>query len=267
MSAVRPPAVAGSFYPAEPAACAPRSRAISTQRIGAQRRTHAQGGDRAARRLRLLRAGRRTCVRRRSAIGASAIRRAVVIGPAHFVPFRGIAVPSAAAFRTPLGDVPLDRRGDRGDPRSAAGARGGRAARARACARGRAAVSPGRARRLRARAAPGRRGDRRRGRASAGAPVGRAGHSDRDQLRSVALRAVRARAGARCGDRGGDRAPRLRRASGRAMPAAGCRSAGLLVAAGRRGMRVARLDLRNSGDTAGPKDQVVGYGAWAFYET
>ena len=42
---------------------------------------------------------------------------------------------------------------------------------------------------------------------------------------------------------------------------------GLLVAAGRRGMRVARLDLRNSGDTAGPKDQVVGYGAWAFYET
>ena len=40
--------------------------------------------------------------------GASAMRRAVVLGPAHFVPFRGIAVPSAAAFHTPLGDVPLD---------------------------------------------------------------------------------------------------------------------------------------------------------------
>jgi len=31
-------------------------------------------------------------------------------------------------------------------------------------------------------------------------------------------------------------------------------------------MRVELLDLRNSGDTAGPKDQVVGYGAFAFYE-
>jgi hypothetical protein len=27
-----------------------------------------------------------------------------------------------------------------------------------------------------------------------------------------------------------------------------------------------RLDLRNSGDTAGGKDQVVGYGAWALGE-
>jgi MEMO1 family protein len=26
------------------------------------------------------------------------------------------------------------------------------------------------------------------------------------------------------------------------------------------------LDLRNSGDTAGPRDRVVGYGAWAFWE-
>lgn len=37
------------------------------------------------------------------------IERFVVIGPAHFVRFRGIAVPSVAAFRTPLGEVPLDR--------------------------------------------------------------------------------------------------------------------------------------------------------------
>ena len=31
-------------------------------------------------------------------------------------------------------------------------------------------------------------------------------------------------------------------------------------------MQAVRLDLRNSGDTAGPRDQVVGYGAWAFHE-
>jgi AmmeMemoRadiSam system protein B/AmmeMemoRadiSam system protein A len=41
---------------------------------------------------------------------------------------------------------------------------------------------------------------------------------------------------------------------------------GLLLAARRRGMTIERLDLRNSGDTAGPNDRVVGYGAWALYE-
>jgi AmmeMemoRadiSam system protein B len=39
---------------------------------------------------------------------------------------------------------------------------------------------------------------------------------------------------------------------------------GLLVAAGRKGLAAHTLDLRSSGDTAGPRDQVVGYGAWLF---
>jgi AmmeMemoRadiSam system protein B len=42
--------------------------------------------------------------------------------------------------------------------------------------------------------------------------------------------------------------------------------AGFLVEAERRGLSVERLDLRNSGDTAGTKVRVVGYGAWAFWE-
>ena len=41
---------------------------------------------------------------------------------------------------------------------------------------------------------------------------------------------------------------------------------GLLIEAKRRAMEVTTLDLRNSGDTAGGKDQVVGYGAWMFHE-
>lgn len=41
---------------------------------------------------------------------------------------------------------------------------------------------------------------------------------------------------------------------------------GLLNLAKTKGMRAELLDLRNSGDTAGPRDQVVGYGAFAFYE-
>ncbi len=41
---------------------------------------------------------------------------------------------------------------------------------------------------------------------------------------------------------------------------------GLLAAAKRRGLTVETLGLCNSGDTAGDKDRVVGYGAWAFFE-
>ncbi len=41
---------------------------------------------------------------------------------------------------------------------------------------------------------------------------------------------------------------------------------GLLEVARRRHLRVETLDLRTSGDTAGDKARVVGYGAWAFRE-
>ncbi len=41
---------------------------------------------------------------------------------------------------------------------------------------------------------------------------------------------------------------------------------GLMALAKRKGMRVETLDLRNSGDTAGDKSRVVGYGAWVFVE-
>jgi AmmeMemoRadiSam system protein B len=39
---------------------------------------------------------------------------------------------------------------------------------------------------------------------------------------------------------------------------------GLLVAARRHGLRTRLVDLRNSGDTAGPRDRVVGYGAFSL---
>jgi AmmeMemoRadiSam system protein B len=41
---------------------------------------------------------------------------------------------------------------------------------------------------------------------------------------------------------------------------------GLLWAARRRGLTAELVDLRSSGDTAGSRDEVVGYGAFAFYE-
>ncbi len=42
---------------------------------------------------------------------------------------------------------------------------------------------------------------------------------------------------------------------------------GLLRAATRHHLHVETLDVRNSGDTAGPRDQVVGYGAYSFFES
>ena len=41
---------------------------------------------------------------------------------------------------------------------------------------------------------------------------------------------------------------------------------GLLHLAKRRGLEACALDVRNSGDTAGSRDRVVGYGAYAFFE-
>jgi hypothetical protein len=42
---------------------------------------------------------------------------------------------------------------------------------------------------------------------------------------------------------------------------------GFLLAARRRRLGIRQLDLRNSGDTAGDRRRVVGYGAWAFHES
>ncbi len=42
---------------------------------------------------------------------AAGIHRVVVIGPSHFVPFTGVALPEATVFRTPFGDLELDAEG------------------------------------------------------------------------------------------------------------------------------------------------------------
>jgi MEMO1 family protein len=58
-------------------------------------------------------------------------------------------------------------------------------------------------------------------------------------------------------------------ALGRVHPHHACGAApvnGLLAAARKKRMRPELLDLRNSGDTAGGRKRVVGYGAFAFYE-
>lgn len=104
---VRPPAVAGMFYPRDPgelraevlrflagAAAAPPAEAPKA--LIAPHAGYVYSGPTAAAAFAMLR-------------DARAIERVVVIGPAHYVAFRGIAVPTATAFATPLGRVPVDQ--------------------------------------------------------------------------------------------------------------------------------------------------------------
>jgi hypothetical protein len=103
---IRPPAVAGLFYPA--AAKALRAQveellAAVTPSVGARPRAivvpHAgyiYSGAAAARAYARLAPWREQ------------IKRVVICGPPHRVPFRGLALSSAAAFATPLGELMLD---------------------------------------------------------------------------------------------------------------------------------------------------------------
>jgi AmmeMemoRadiSam system protein B len=53
---------------------------------------------------------------RRVAGADSTFDRVVVIGPSHYVAFRGIAAPRASAFATPLGGIPVDHAAIAGIP-------------------------------------------------------------------------------------------------------------------------------------------------------
>ncbi|MDH3978878.1 MAG: AmmeMemoRadiSam system protein B [Gammaproteobacteria bacterium] len=107
MSTNRPPAVAGMFYPANPAElsagiCALLADAdagASTRLPKALIVPHAgyvYSGPVAAKAYARL------------APLAGRIKRVVLLGPVHHVPVRGLALPQAVAFTTPLGEIPLD---------------------------------------------------------------------------------------------------------------------------------------------------------------
>ncbi len=109
---VRRPAVAGQFYPADPVAlrravdslldgagAARQPAASAPKAIIAPHAGYVYSGPVAARAYRAL-AGRR-----------DRVRRVLLAGPAHRVALAGVGVPSAAAFATPLGSVPVDAEG------------------------------------------------------------------------------------------------------------------------------------------------------------
>jgi AmmeMemoRadiSam system protein B/AmmeMemoRadiSam system protein A len=256
----QPAAVAGHFYPAVPeelAAGVDGSLARATplplapKAVIAPHAGHIYSGDIAGSAYRLL-------SRRKGEI-----RRAILLGPNHRVPLRGLAISPADAWETPLGSLPVDH--------------AGRAALARLPfvavthapfasehslevhlpfvhrALGEVEILP--------------------------ILVGQAGA---DQV-SAALDLVWGGAEtaiivssdlshfhdyATCCTRDSETAQAIERLQpGLIDPYAACGSFaihGLLHQAQRRDLRVTAVDVRNSGDTRGGRDRVVGYGAFTF---
>ena len=259
---IREPSVAGTFYPADPAALAnavgrfigeaPHSdrapRAVIAPHAG-----YVYSGQVAGRAFPPLAGGR------------GRIRLAVVIGPSHFVPFAGIAAPTAQAFRTPLGDVPVDRDAI--------------AALSDLCPMITADEPHRREHAIEVElpflqtvldgftvvplvvgdAAPGQ----------VAQAIARLWDDETVIVVSSDLSHYLPYEAARRLDLA--TAAAIERYDAKALgPDKACGYlpiAGLLIEAERRGLAVERLALLNSGDTAGPKDGVVGYGAWALYAT
>lgn len=257
---VRPPAVAGLFYPAPAAALAaqidgylagagpasgPAPKAIIVPHAGYQ-----YSGPIAA------------AAYARLAPARGAIERVVLLGPAHRVRFRGLALPSVARFRTPLGDVPLDAEAADGLRRlpsivirdDAHAAEHSLEVHLPFLQRvlGDFALVP---------LAVGE---------TTGADVAAVldtlwGGPETLIVVSSDLSHYHDYRTAQSID--GATATAIERFDGAALD--GARACGylpiqgLLQQASRRHLAVGRLDLRNSGDTAGPRGEVVGYGAWA----
>lgn len=259
---VRPPAVAGTFYPADPVTLGAEVDSLLTdaqkppaagmpKALVAPHAGYRYSGPVAASAYATLRGG------------SEHVTRVVLLGPAHYVPVHGLAASSSDAFATPLGEVPLD-----GD------------ARAIACAMPSvdvhdAAHAPEHSLEVQLPFLQRVLGEFSIvpfviGRASPDAIADlldelwggpetiivvssdlshyhdHATATDRDRRTADAIVAGRGdelTTEAACG----------------AYPVRG-----LLTAARRHGLAPALLDLRNSGDTAGPHDRVVGYGSFAL---
>ncbi len=105
-AAVRPPAVAGAFYPADPrrlaadvrrylAEASPPVLDFAVRILVVPHAGYVYSGPVAATGYRLLE-------------GRTDLRRIVMVGPSHFVWFSGLALPDAVRLLTPLGEVQVD---------------------------------------------------------------------------------------------------------------------------------------------------------------
>ncbi len=259
VESVRPAAVAGRFYPGDPdtlrrevarmLAAAPRGGA-RPKALVAPHAGYVYSGPTAGFAYALLDGA------------ADTIRKVVLLGPSHHVPLRGAAVPTAAFFETPLGLIPVDRDGV-----------------ARLVDAGLAGLSdePHRfehALEVQLPFLQAQLGDFALLPVSVG--VGRAervadlldavwGGDETLIVVSTDMSHFHGYAEARAIDRATCDAILARDPHLQGEQACGCHALnGLLEAARRRNLDLRLLDARNSGDTAGPRDRVVGYASFAI---
>ncbi|GBE11596.1 hypothetical protein BMS3Bbin12_00945 [bacterium BMS3Bbin12] len=258
---VRPPAVAGLFYPADARELdAVVHRYLAEARKGgeppaaliAPHAGYIYSGPVAASAYALLSAA------------PGRIRRVLVLGPSHQVAFRGLAAPTATYFATPLGEIPVDREALEGIAHlpqvlwldEAHGAEHSVEVHLPFL---QTVLGPFQLIPL---------------------VVGDAGPEevaeviealwDGPQLLPIVssdLSHYHDYASARALDAATSRAIEALRPEAIGYEQACGRNPlnGLLTVARRRSLRAETVDLRNSGDTAGPRDHVVGYGAYVFH--
>jgi MEMO1 family protein len=104
---VRPAAVAGRFYPADPSALAGLVDGLLAG-VVAERHTARPVGAIAPHAGYQYSGAVAASTYAHLALWRHDVARVVLVGPAHFVPLEGIAVPSVDAFATPLGTVEID---------------------------------------------------------------------------------------------------------------------------------------------------------------
>jgi AmmeMemoRadiSam system protein B/AmmeMemoRadiSam system protein A len=263
MGYVRPAAVAGSFYPSDPRQlaadlrhmleAAPASAGRAPKALIAPHAGYVFSGPIAASAYAKLAPARRE------------ITRVVLIGPAHRVAFSGIAVSSASSFQTPLGEIPLDEAGIQ-----ALKALPGIVTLDQAHAQEHSlevhlpflqmALDHFTLLPLVAGDAPDFLVAQTLAAVWGGPETLVVVSSDLSHYEDYFSAQAHDRATARAIERFDPAAIDHYGACGRTP------LGGLLLLAKQRGMRIEHLDLRNSGDTAGPRDRVVGYGAWALFE-
>lgn len=264
MSTIRPAAVAGAFYPGDPAALmrevrqhlhdarSPAGDARPPKAIIVPHAGYIYSGPVAA------------SAYARVAPLRGTISRVVLAGPAHRVPVRGVAIPQARAFATPLGEIELDL------PALS------RLRRLPFVESSDRAHAPEHSLEVHLPFLQAVLGEFR----LVPVVVGQATPAEMAALleevwgggetlivASTDLSHYLPYDDARARDR--ETADAIIALSPRLGPEEACGAApvnGLLVAARRHGLEIELLDLRNSGDTAGGRGQVVGYGAFALRE-
>jgi AmmeMemoRadiSam system protein B len=258
---VRPAAVSGLFYPDDPRELDDCVRNLLQSEFPPQARPKAliaphagyvYSGPTAAAAFRLLEGA------------AGQIERVVLIGPSHRVPFRGLAVPSVGAFATPLGRIRLDAEGRKqlldlpqvrltDTPHAPEHSLEVELPFLQVLL-GEFALLPIAA------------GD------ATAAEVAQAlervwGDAHTLVVVSTDLSHYHSYDSARQLDAATNESVLKLASDFDGEQACGCIGLnGILATARRRGMRIRLEDLRNSGDTAGDRDRVVGYGAWSLYD-